>query len=185
MGKFGYINLVSAEEISYLHDCVVYWDEPQLALAGLPEYRKNEVMAKFCSLAGQRNILLIISSSDTRTFTSRMEAYVELWLIKDVDYAMTKQRSKIRQVIRNNCLFMPEAFRLENNEFVVESRLLREFNGKHTFELPIGWSESLSKPYAIELPETPEKLEELPETVKKNCEKKLIEIQEVKIHNVL
>lgn len=142
----GYKNLNSLEELERLQDVIVYWDEPQLTV---PIYDKktNRVIAKVCSLARQTNTTLIISSSDTRVFTKHNESYFDLWLIKDVDYEMVKNGSKIKKAIRNNCTLEPEGFRLERNEFVSESRKLIGFNGKHTFKLPKMWSEEHSKPY--------------------------------------
>ena len=144
--KLGYTNLASLEEIERLQDCVIFWDEPQLTT---PIYDKkaNRIIANVCSLARQLNITLIIASSDTRVFTKHNEAYFDLWLCKDVDYEMVKQGSKIKKAIRNNSKFEPSGFRLEINEFITESRKLREFNGKHTFDLPKKWSEEYSKPY--------------------------------------
>ena len=144
--KLGYANLASLEEIERLQDCVIYWDEPQLSTT-IYDKKANKIIANVCSLARQLNITLIISSSDTRVFTRHNEAYFDLWLIKDVDYEMVKQGSKIKKAIKNNSKFEPSGFRLEINEFIAESRKLREFNGKHIFELPKKWSEEFSKPY--------------------------------------
>lgn len=144
--KFGYINLTSLEEVERLHDCVIFWDEPQLTTA-IYDKKSNRIIANVCSLARQLNITLIIASSDTRVFTKYNEAYFDLWLIKDVDYEMVKQGSKIKKAIKNNSKFEPSGFRLEDNEFVAESRKLREFNRKHTFTLPKIWTEEHSMPY--------------------------------------
>lgn len=144
--KKGYTNLTSLEEIERLQDCLIFYDEPQLSTA-IYDKKTNRVIANVCSLARQLNITLIIASSDTRVFTKHNESYFDLWLIKDVDFEMVKQGSKIKKAIRNNSRFEPSGFRLEQNEFIAESRKLREFNGKHTFELPKRWSEEHSKPY--------------------------------------
>lgn len=144
--KLGYTNLTSLEEVERLHDCVIFWDEPQLST---PIYDKkaNRIIANVCSLARQLNITLIIASSDTRVFTKHNESYFDLWLVKDVDFEMVKQGSKIKKAIRNNSRFEPSGFRLEDKEFIAESRKLREFNSKHTFELPKNWGEKHSMPY--------------------------------------
>ncbi len=144
--KIGYQNLTSLEEIERLQDCIIFWDEPQLSTP-IHDKKTNRIIANVCSLARQLSITLIIASSDTRVFTKHNEAYFDLWLIKDVDFEMIKQGSKIRKAIKNNSRFEPSGFRLEDNEFVAESRKLREFNGKHTFKLPKIWSEEHSKPY--------------------------------------
>jgi len=144
--EFGYKNLRSLEELERLQDCVIYWDEPQLTTS-IYDKKSNSIIAKVCSLARQRNITIIISSSDTRVFTKSNEAYFDLWLILDVDYTMVKQGSKIRKAIKDNAILEPEGFRLEVGEFISESRKLMELNGKHTYNLPKNWSEELSKPY--------------------------------------
>ena len=142
----GWKNITSLEEVERLQDCVIFWDEPQLSTA-IHDKKANRIIANVCSLSRQLGITLIIASSDTRVFTKHNESYFDLWLVKDVDYEMIKQGSKIRKAIKNNSRFEPAGFRLEDNEFLAESRKLREFNGKHTFELPAVWNEDHSKPY--------------------------------------
>jgi len=151
----GYMNLTSLDELERLQDCVIYWDEPQLSLS-IYDHKANKVIANVCSLARQLGITLIISSSDTRVFTKHNEAYFDLWLIKDVDYMMVKNGSKIKKAIKKNCKFEPRGFRLEINEFIAECRKLREFEGKHTYGLPKVWTEKLSKPYRTN--KTPNKI---------------------------
>jgi len=144
--SLNYKNLRSLEELERIQDCVVYWDEPQLTTS-IYDRKTNSIIAKVCSLARQLNITLIISSSDTRVFTRHNEAYFDLWLVKDVDYSMVKNGSKIKKAIKNNCRFEPDGFRLEIDEYLSESRKLSEFNGKHKFDLIKGWSDKHSKPY--------------------------------------
>lgn len=146
--KFGYQKLNSLEDIETkrLQDCVIYWDEPQLSIA-VYDNHSNMIIAKVCSLARQLGITLIISSSDTRVFTRHNEAYFDLWLIKDLDYGMVKNGSKIKNAIKKYVLFDASGFKLEINEFVSESRTLSDLNGRHTFGLPAGWTEEISKPY--------------------------------------
>lgn len=154
--KLGYKNLTSLEEIERIQDAVIYYDEPQLSVA-LYDKKSNRIIANVCSLARQLNITLIISSSDTRVFSKHNEAYFDLWLIKDVDFEMVKQGSKIKKAIRNNSRFEPAGFRLEKDEYLCESRKLREFNGKHTFKLPKKWDENHSKPFYQSAKESPNK----------------------------
>jgi hypothetical protein len=144
----GYNNLRSLEELERLQDCVLYWDEPQLSV-NIYDKKSNIVIAKVCSLARQRNIILIMSSSDTRVFTRHNEAYIDLWLIKDLDYSMIKRGSKIQKIVRDNTFIDPHGFKLSKNEFISESRKISELNGKHTFKLIDGWNDSLSKPFNI------------------------------------
>lgn len=161
---FGYQNLLSLDEIERLSDCVIYWDEPSTYLS-VSDFKKNQIICKIMSLARQRNITLIVSSSDTRAFIKGTEAYIDGWIVKDIEYSMTKQRSQIRKVIQDNSLISPEDFRLNVNEFLFYSRNLRDMNGKHTFELPEGWTEELSTPYNCV------------KTVKNNCKKELLKEQ--------
>ena len=134
------------EELERLQDCIIFWDEPQLSTA-IYDRKANRIIANVCSLARQLNIKIIIASSDTRVFTKHNEAYFDLWLIKDVDYSMVKNGSKIKKAIKDNSRFEPEGFRLEVDEYIAESRKLMDFNGKYVFELPKKWNEELSKPY--------------------------------------
>jgi len=97
--KLGYTNLASLEEIERLQDCVIFWDEPQLT-SPIYDKKANRIVANVCSLARQLNITLVIASSDTRVFTKHNEAYFDLWCVKDVDFEMVKQGSKIKKAIR-------------------------------------------------------------------------------------
>jgi|TARA_Y100000034_G_scaffold70935_1_gene85491 hypothetical protein len=144
--KFGYNNLNSLEDFERLRNCVVYLDEPQLILK-IYDKKANSVIAKLCSLTRQRDIILILSSSDTRVFTRHNESYIDLWLIKDLDYSMVKQRSKIQQIIKENTFISSEGFKLNDNEFVSYSRKMFNYNGRHIFKLIDSWNEELSKPY--------------------------------------
>ena len=144
--EFGYINIESINDIEKLSDCVVYFDEPQLAL-DVADYKRDRIMARVCSLARQRDIKLIISTSDSRLLSPRVEAYIGLWLIKDCEFALTKQRSMLRHIIIKNSLVSPDGFKLKDNEFVADTREHYTINGTHTFTLPDNWSDELSKAY--------------------------------------
>ena len=168
----GYKNLRSLEDLERLQDCVLYIDEPQLTIA-IYDKKANRIIANMCSLARQLGIILIISSSDTRVFTKHNESYFDLWLIKDTDYSMVKKGSMVRKAIKDNVRFDPDGFRLEKNEFLSQSRTLRDINGKHTFTKPTGWNEKHSKPYRTEIPK--ETAKEVPNvTTPKNSEKEVV-----------
>jgi len=152
--EFGWQNLSNIEEMEYLQDCIIYIDEPQLKIS-IYDKRANEVIAKMCSLARQRNIILIISSSDTRCFTKHNESFFDLWLVKDLDYEMVKQRSKIKKIVQANTFLDARGFRLKVNQFLSYSRALRKFNGLHTFDLSKNWTEKHSKPFAFDVELTP------------------------------
>jgi hypothetical protein len=146
--EMGFRNLVNLEAMQTLQDAVVYLDEPQLFL-NIYEKKANKIIAQVCSLARQRNITLIISSSDTRVFTKWNESYFDLWLVKDLDYSMVKQGSKIRKIYKDNSILDPNGLKLNLNEYLSESRPLSEFNGKHKFKLSNIWKEEFSNPYRI------------------------------------
>ena len=78
---------ISFEDVS---DCVIWVDEPQLVF---PKYerRNNDALLMMCSLARQRDITLVFSTSDTRWINKGMESYVDTWLIKNLDFNMVKQ----------------------------------------------------------------------------------------------
>lgn len=144
--ELGYNNLHNIEELENLKDCVIYWDEPQLHIE-IYDKRTNAIIAKACSLARQRNITLIISSSDTRVFTKYNEAYFDLWLVKDIDYNMVKNGSKIKHTIKEHSFIDPRGFRIKENEYLSDCRKISDFNGRHTFTLIKEWNEDLSTPY--------------------------------------
>ena len=147
----GYFNLNSMDEVIRLENCVIYWDEPQLSLLGIKEYKKDDILAKFMSLARQKDINLIVSTSDTRTFSPKVEQYFDGWFIKDCDYALTKQRSFLRTIIQNYTTFFAEEFSLKQDEVIFYAKSLREFCGLMRFTLPITWTEAMSKPYKQEV----------------------------------
>ena len=146
IAKLGWNNLDSLEDVEVLEDCVLYIDEPQLHIS-IYDKKSNAIIAKICSLARQKNILLIISSSDTRVFTKHNEAYFDLWMVKDLDYDMVKQGSKIKKMLSKYCLFDPVGFRLNKNQFLSECRALSGLNGLHEFEIVDYFTEEHSKPY--------------------------------------
>ena len=144
--KLGYANLLNLEQIENLRNCVVFLDEPQLYL-NIYSRRSNFIIAKICSLCRQLGIILILSSSDTRIFSKHNEAYFDLWLIKDLDYDMVKNGSKIKKAIKDASILEPSGLKLENTEFILENRRFIEMNGKYAFKLPEVWNETLSKPF--------------------------------------
>lgn len=144
--SFGYSNLENINNIEKLNDCVIYWDEPQLSIE-MSDYKRDRVMARICSLARQKDIKLIVSTSDSRLLSPRVESYIDLWLIKDCEFALTKQRSMLRHIISKNSIISPDGFKLTNNEFLADNREFYTFNGTHKFLLPSCWSEEFSKAY--------------------------------------
>lgn len=143
----GYKNLSNLQLMENIENIVLYVDEPQLILS-IYDHKTNSIIARMCSLARQKNITLIISSSDTRVFSKYNEAYFDIWLIKDVDFEMVKMGSKIKYAIKNYCQLDPSGFRLDKNEFLFHSRKNPELcDRKFTFSKPSYFTEEHSKPY--------------------------------------
>lgn len=169
LAQFNYNNLASIDAISRLSNCIIYFDEPQL-YTNCAEYKRDMLLVKILSLARQRNITFIVSSADTRTFGKRVEAFIDLWLIKDVEFGMCKQRSMVRQILQDNAIVTPEEISLQKHEFLAHNRTFLELNGRHTFTLIDKWSEALSKPYLFGMPNYSE-TQKLTENSQKTHEK--------------
>ena len=154
--KLGYESLDSLELIENIENCILYIDEPQLHFK-IYDKRSNGIIGKICSLARQKNIILIISTSDTRVFTKHNESYFDAWCIKNLDYSMVKRGSKIKKILENSATFDPSGIILNKNEFIFDRkckdaerskrRISSEFNGKYVFEMEDYFTERHSKPY--------------------------------------
>lgn len=135
---------ISFEEVS---DCVIWIDEPQLVF---PKYEKrnNDSLLMMCSLARQRDITLLFSTSDTRWINKGMEAYVDTWVIKNLDFNLVKQGSVIKKIIQQKYHnIMPTTFKLGQDESIVYCPNQLERPIKVKSKLPSFWTEKLSKPY--------------------------------------
>lgn len=147
--KLGYKNMYSIDEIENLRNVILWVDEPQIVF---PKYEKRGsiVLNKLLSLSRQKDIVLILSTSDTRYITASEEFYVSTYIIKKIDYQMIKRGSKVKQIINDVSVLTPEGFsdNIKLNEFVFYNRRLKEMNGKHTFRLPKFFNESYSKPFS-------------------------------------
>ncbi len=144
--KMGFKNLDSLENMEKMSDCVIYIDEPQLHF-GIYDRKSNAVIGRICSLARQLDITLVISSSDTRVFGKCNEAFFDTWILKDLDYDMVKNGSKIKKVIKKHTFIAPEGFQLDVNELIMENTNDSSLNGKYTFELPSEFTDEHSKAY--------------------------------------
>jgi len=151
----GYENIDSLERLEDIQDCVLYLDEPQITL---PLYNKkaNRIISQICSLSRQLDITLIISTSDTRVFTKANEAFFDTWIVKDLDYDMVKNGSKIKKIMQKNAKFDAAGLRLKNNEFLFETRNHSRLNGLHAFTEVSCFNKKHSTPYR---PETANKIE--------------------------
>ena len=154
--ELGYESLDSLELIENIENCILYIDEPQLHF-GIYDKKSNGIISKICSLARQKNIILIISTSDTRVFTKHNESYFDAWCIKNLDYSMVKNGSKIKKIMRDNATFDPKGISLNKNEFLFDRkcknsergnwRTTSKFNGRYIFEMEDYFTDEHSKPY--------------------------------------
>jgi len=131
-----------------LENCILWIDEPQL-YSNLYERRANVWLRRLLSICAQRDVKIILSTSDTRFITRGIESYIDVWCIKDIELDLVKQGSMIKKIVKNHCFIMTRGFKLNVNEYIFYSRNFREFSGKHTFKKPDYFDESLSKPYYI------------------------------------
>jgi hypothetical protein len=122
----------------------------------LKEKERDTILSKVLSLSRQRNNLIILITSDSRTLSPVVESYIDFWVIKDYEYSMTKQRSKVRQIIKDHVMIVPKGFSKQVNEMVVYCRRLKNqilVKDTYFFDLPNGWSEKLSRSYAEDVRE--------------------------------
>ena len=146
--KLGFKILYSIDELEQLNDICLWIDEPQILF---PKYEKRGsiILNKLLSLVRQKDILLILSTSDTRYITASEEFYINTYIIKQIDYKMVKRGSKIRSIIREIAIITPEGYAdtIQKNEFIFYNRKLKELIGKHNFKMPDYFNEELSKPF--------------------------------------
>lgn len=158
----GYRNIITLEQIHKLKGSIIYIDEPQFHFGIYNKRAYNKALMTLLQMSRQYNITLIMSSSDTRVFGKGAESYFDLWLVKNVDYDMVKQGSKIKKILEDNSLFGdPAGIQLNVNEFFAYNKEFSdEVCGKRfSFNLPSYFTDVHSKAYAYETPtETPTKL---------------------------
>ena len=147
-------------QLSKLEDATVYVDEAGIELP-LEDRKANKKLILLMTVAGQRGIKLIFSTSDTRYFTRTEEPFIDTWICKDLNYDLIKIGSPVRKAIENWERLDASSFSLETNEYLVYNRKLKHLNTKHTFKLPEWWSERHSKPYSDKL------FSEMPASVEK------------------
>lgn len=135
---------INFEELS---DSAIWIDEPQLVFPK-GEKKSNDALMMMCSLARQRDITLMFSTSDTRWINRGMESYVDTWLIKNLDFNLVKQGSITQKIIKQKYYnIMPNTFRIGVSEGILYSPSQLERPIKVNIPLPSYWSEKLSKPY--------------------------------------
>jgi Cdc6-like AAA superfamily ATPase len=142
-------NILNIPELSMdeLCDCVVWIDEPQL-IYPKSQKRNNDHLLMLCSLARQRDITLILSTSDTRWINRGMESYVDTWVIKNLDFELVKQGSIVKKIISQKYHnIMPKSFRMSKAEAILYCPSQINRPKKIKVPLPSYWSEQFSKPY--------------------------------------
>jgi hypothetical protein len=144
--ELGFNYLKSINQLSGLLDCCVYIDEPQFYFPR-EDKKNNDFLQKLFTIAGQRNLTLIFSTSDSRWVNKKTEEFVESWFIKDCEPYLIKNGSKIKYIIKENNLFGLSDFKLNKEEFLFYDRG-EDLEGKFKFNLPSFWNENiLSVPY--------------------------------------
>lgn len=146
--RLGFRNMYSIDEIENLNNVVLYVDEPQIVW---PKYerRGSVILNKLLSLSRQKEITLILSTSDTRYITQAEEFYITTYIIKRIDYQMVKRGSKIKQIINEISILTPEGYadNIKKSEYVFYNRGLKNLNGKYSFRMPKYFTEEYSKPF--------------------------------------
>lgn len=144
--EIGFKNISSISQISELRNCAVWVDEPQL-LFPREDKRTNNFLLKLYTLARQRGITLVLSTSDSRWVNKSTESFVNSWFIKDAEAELLKNGSKIKNIIKNNSPFGLIDFRLNKDEFLYYDRDEIDKQGKYKFKPSKYWCETLSTPY--------------------------------------
>jgi len=142
----GYHLLMDIEQMPELEDCILWLDEPQLHLRTY-DHHANEALQIVLSLARQKNITIVLSTSETRFITRGLEAYIDVWMVKDQEPELVKQGSMIRKIIKEHCFLNWRAFSCKQDEFLLHCRKLPVLNGRHTSTLPNFWNREYSCPY--------------------------------------
>ena len=144
--KIGFKNMYDIDEIDNMNRFCLWLDEPQIVF---PKYEKRGsiVLQKLLSLVRQKDMILIMSTSDTRYITSAEEFYISTYLIKRIDFPMIKRGSKIKQIVNDMKTITPEGYvnSIAKNEFIFYNKKLKELRGKYTFKLPGFFNEEYSK----------------------------------------
>lgn len=148
LNNIGYKNLKELRSLERMNNCILWMDEPQITL---PKYdgRGNDKLEELLSICRHRRIVLVVSTADTRWINRALESWVDVWIVKDIDFEMIKQGSRAKYVIKQNAILDPSAFKLDKNEYLMYYRQDEQYQGKFDISLPLYWNESYSKPYQI------------------------------------
>lgn len=145
--RLGFRNLYDMGEINKAIGHIIWIDEIQKFL------RDNTTRKGFIDLLTvlrQYDITVILSTCATRSIDAELESYIDVYIIKDIDYSTIKMRSKIRDVIKDYWTGNPKNFRLNQDEYLFYSRKFNKYNSTHmpySAPLPHFWTDWLSKPF--------------------------------------
>ena len=155
--ELGFNNMYSIDEVEDLNDACIYIDEPQIVF---PKYDKrgSVILNKLLSLVGQKDITLILSTSDTRYITASEEFYVNMFVIKKLDIDLVKRGSKVKSILNEMATITPRGYakNIKINEYVLYFCEDEQYNRKYTFKMPDYFDDRLSKPFRkifIKLPD--------------------------------
>ena len=143
--SMGYIPIDSLNVLNNGYDAVIYFDEPQLFFEKYSK-RINEIFLKICSLAAQKEIVLVFSTSDSRWINKGLESYVSHWVLKDIDTKLLKNGMMVKNIIKE-MVINPDDFALKTEEYIFYSRADNLHNGMYTFKKPIYFDDRFSKAY--------------------------------------
>ncbi|MFA5407117.1 MAG: AAA family ATPase [Candidatus Nanoarchaeia archaeon] len=144
----GYHQMYGLGEVESMQDCVIWIDEPDVYF---PAYDKqvNHTLIKLLSLCGQRGITLIISTSNDRFVQKSIEAYVECWCLKNLDFRSLKNGSQPKRIVLDNVYLNIDGFALSNNEYLLYCPRFKQFNGRRSFKPVEFFTDEYSKPYRL------------------------------------
>lgn len=140
----GYKVMNEISEVERLQNAVLWIDEPQLLIRGKG---KSDKLKLLLSIARQRDVTVIISTSNTRFLDAELESYIDQWLVKDIEPDLVKRGSLVKKILARYAIIDEEGQRIATNEYISHSRSMPDSNGLHTFKLPEYWSEKHSKPF--------------------------------------
>lgn len=139
------------EEMYDIGAAAVWIDEGQLTIP-TGNKRANEGLQKLLSIARHRDITLVLSTCDTRWITRALEAYIDVWLVKDIDAGLVKNGSTIKRIIKRHVIIDPDEFHLRPDQYLQFGRDWPEHDGLHTFAQPEFFTDEHSKPFSVMTP---------------------------------
>lgn len=147
--KLKYHNMRTIDDLERMNNITLWIDEPQIVF---PKYEKrgSAVLNNILSLARQKDIRLILSTSDTRYITAAEEFYISTYIIKRIDYAAIKRGSKVKEIINSQKRLTAEGYckGIEIDEYLLYTKKREDLTGKYSFRKPDFFDENYSKPFS-------------------------------------